>query len=77
MKDIKTTLIESKGNCYFRFCVYDDAGVLKVDRSKCIIGQLCKPFIGKCRDGKRSFLYPFTHTQPSKIVQLATNHKGE
>lgn len=73
--EVKNELIKCAGNCYFRFCVYDVDGVLKVDRAKCSIGQLCKPYIDWCRDGKHAFQYPFTRTTPQKILKLAQEQK--
>lgn len=73
--EIKNELIKCEGNCYFKFCVYDTEGVLKVDRTKCIVGYACKPIIDWCRDGKRVFQYPFTRTTPQKILKLAQDYK--
>lgn len=71
----KEDLIKSEGRCYFSFCVYDDNGILRVNRNNCIIGKKCKPFVDWCKDGKKAFQYPFTYTYPSQIVKLAYEYK--
>lgn len=68
---MKSDIINLQGKCYFKFCCFPRGPRLFIDKTKCIIGDKCKPRIVICGKGKGRFDYPVTYTSDEAKVQLA------